>query len=169
MEGLMREFCAAVAICVGVLGTSTTAQSIGERETANTLRAPAGAAGPPATLEAMKWLVGHWTGTGLGGVCGGLWAEPAGGVMMGRYWLVISGKPSFYEFIHLAEEQVAGDEAQTLQRRPDGVGGEGAVRDVPAGEDWPRRGLLRWTDDAAIGEPAADLPRAQGQGRQGAR
>jgi hypothetical protein len=104
MEGLMRESCAAVAICVVLLGASTTAQTIGERETANTLRAAAGSAGPPATLEAMKWLVGHWKGTGLGGVSEEMWSEPAGGVMMGMYRLVINGKPSFYEFIHLAEE-----------------------------------------------------------------
>jgi hypothetical protein len=81
-----------------------TAQSIGERETANTLRASAGAAGPAATLEQMKWLVGHWRGTGLGGVSEEMWSEPAGGVMMGMYRLVINGKPSFYEFIHLAED-----------------------------------------------------------------
>ena len=100
----MRVSWSAVVLCVVLLGTSVSAQSIGERETANTLRAPAGAAGPPATLEAMKWLVGHWKGTGLGGVSEEMWAEPAGGVMMGMYRLVISGKPSFYEFIHLAEE-----------------------------------------------------------------
>jgi hypothetical protein len=100
----MRVSCAAVAMCVVFLGASFSAQSIGERETANTLRAPAGAAGPPATLEAMKWLAGHWKGTGLGGVSEEMWSEPAGGVMMGMYRLVISGKPSFYEFIHLAEE-----------------------------------------------------------------
>ncbi len=100
----MRRSCAAIAICVVLLAASITAQSIGERQTANTLRASAGAAGPPATLDQMKWLIGHWKGTGLGGVSEELWSEPAGGVMMGMYRLVISGKPSFYEFIHLAEE-----------------------------------------------------------------
>jgi hypothetical protein len=100
----MRDFCAAVAICVVVAGAFTVAQSIGERETANTLRASAVAAGPPATLDQMKWLVGHWKGTGLGGISEEMWSEPAGGVMMGMYRLVINGKPSLYEFIHLAEE-----------------------------------------------------------------
>jgi hypothetical protein len=32
-------------------------------------------------------------------------SAPAGGVMMGMYRLVIDGKPSFYEFLHLAEDQ----------------------------------------------------------------
>jgi hypothetical protein len=60
----MRVSWSAVVLCVVLLGTSVGAQGIGERETANTLRAPGGAAGPPATLDAMKWLVGHWKGTG---------------------------------------------------------------------------------------------------------
>jgi Domain of unknown function (DUF6265) len=34
-----------------------------------------------------------------------IWADPLGGVMMGMYRLVIDGKPSFYEFMHLSEEQ----------------------------------------------------------------
>jgi hypothetical protein len=75
-----------------------------ETQTANTLTAPVDFAGPPATLADMKWLVGHWKGTGLGGVSEEMWSEPAGGVMMGMYRLVLNGKPSFYEFIHLAEE-----------------------------------------------------------------
>lgn len=100
----MRRSCAAIAICVVLLAASLTAQSIGERQTANTMRASAGAAGPPATLDQMTWLIGHWKGTGLGGVSEEMWSAPAGGVMMGMYRLVIAGKPSFYEFIHLAEE-----------------------------------------------------------------
>jgi hypothetical protein len=31
-----------------------------ERETANTLEAPADLAGPAATLADVKWLIGHW-------------------------------------------------------------------------------------------------------------
>jgi hypothetical protein len=75
-----------------------------ERQTANTLKAAADFAGPAATLADMKWLIGHWKGTGLGGVSEEIWSEPAGGVMMGMYRLILNGKPSFYEFIHLAEE-----------------------------------------------------------------
>jgi Domain of unknown function (DUF6265) len=90
-----------VAVLLLLFAVSATAQ---EYQTANTLRAGADVAGPPATLADMKWLVGHWKGTGLGGVSEEIWAEPAGGVMMGMYRLVLSGKPSFYEFIHLAEE-----------------------------------------------------------------
>jgi hypothetical protein len=34
-----------------------------------------------------------------------IWADAVGGVMMGMYRLVIDGKPSFYEFMHLAEDK----------------------------------------------------------------
>lgn len=97
----MRVNWSAVVVCLAVVGSTAIAQ---EREPGNTLRATTGATPPPATLESMQWLVGHWKGTGLGGVSEEMWAEPAGGVMMGMYRLVIDGKPSFYEFIHLAEE-----------------------------------------------------------------
>ena len=74
-----------------------------ERQTANTIKAPAGA-GPKATLADMGWLVGHWTGTGLGGVSEEIWSEPASGAMMGMYRLVVGGKVVFYEFLTLVEE-----------------------------------------------------------------
>jgi hypothetical protein len=64
-----------------------------------------GSKSPAAALTDMAWLVGHWKGTGLGGFSEEIWADPVGGVMMGMYRLVINGKPSFYEFMHLAEDQ----------------------------------------------------------------
>jgi hypothetical protein len=74
------------------------------QQTANTLRAAEGVQSPPATVESIRWLIGHWKGPGLGGVSEEIWAEPAGGVIMGMYRLVQEDKPSFYEFILLAEE-----------------------------------------------------------------
>lgn len=75
----------ALALFLLTLACPVAAQ---ERQTANTLKAPADFAGPAATLADMKWLVGHWKGTGLGGVSEEIWTEPAGGVMMGMYRLV---------------------------------------------------------------------------------
>jgi hypothetical protein len=72
--------------------------------TTNTLRAAEDVPSPPATLESVLWLLGHWKGPGLGGVSEEIWAEPAGGSIMGMYRLVQDGKPSFYEFILLSEE-----------------------------------------------------------------
>lgn len=59
---------------------------------------------PPATLEAAAWLAGHWVGEGLGGVSEEIWSPPAGGAMMGAYRLLSDGKPVFYEFLLLVEE-----------------------------------------------------------------
>ena len=59
---------------------------------------------PPATLASVAWLQGHWVGDGLGGVSEELWSPAAGGVMMGMYRLLRAGKPVFYEFLMLVEE-----------------------------------------------------------------
>jgi hypothetical protein len=61
-------------------------------------------ASPPATLSDIAWLQGHWTGEGLGGVSEEIWSPANGGVMMGMYRLLKDGKPVFYEFLMLVEE-----------------------------------------------------------------
>ena len=59
---------------------------------------------PPATLASMSWLQGRWIGEGLGGVSEEIWSPAAGGGMMGAYRLLKDGKPVFYEFLMLVEE-----------------------------------------------------------------
>jgi hypothetical protein len=59
---------------------------------------------PPATLADMAWLEGHWVGEGLGGVSEEIWSPARGGTMMGMYRLLKDGKPVFYEFLMLVEE-----------------------------------------------------------------
>lgn len=59
---------------------------------------------PPATLDQVAWLAGHWVGEGLGGVSEEMWSPPAGGAMMGNYRLLKDGAPVFYEFLLLVEE-----------------------------------------------------------------
>jgi hypothetical protein len=59
---------------------------------------------PPATLADVAWLAGHWVGDGLGGVSEETWSPARAGTMMGTYRLVKDGKPVFYEFLLLAEE-----------------------------------------------------------------
>jgi hypothetical protein len=95
----------AMAILLGMLASVPSAQVPEDRRAPNTLRLTPGTARPAATLADMAWLVGRWKGTGPGGVSEEIWADPIGGVMMGMYRLVIDGKPSFYEFMHLSEEQ----------------------------------------------------------------
>lgn len=38
-------------------------------QTTNTMAAPGAGASPRATLTDVRWLVGSWEGTGLGGTC----------------------------------------------------------------------------------------------------
>lgn len=59
---------------------------------------------PPATLAAISWLAGRWVGEGLGGESEEIWSPPAGGAMMGTYRLLREGRPVFYEFLLLVEE-----------------------------------------------------------------
>jgi hypothetical protein len=88
-----------VVVVLG-LGAPSAAQTA---TTPNTLSASS-AVPPRATLKDVQWLVGRWTGTGLGGVSEEVWADAAGGAMMGMYRLVINGKVSFYELMNLVEE-----------------------------------------------------------------
>lgn len=60
---------------------------------------------PPASLDQVAWLAGHWIGEGLGGVSEEMWSPPAGGAMMGTYRLLKDGAPVFYEFLLLVEEK----------------------------------------------------------------
>jgi hypothetical protein len=94
----------AVAVLI-LVSAPASAQTSDAHETAHTLKLVPGAARPKAALSSVAWLVGSWKGQGLGGVSEETWSAPAGGVMMGMYRLVIDGKPSFYEFLHLAEDQ----------------------------------------------------------------
>lgn len=71
-------------------------------QTPNTIPAPADAV--RATIADIAWLTGEWTGTGLGGVSEETWSAPAAGGMIGMYRLLVDGKPSFYEFMNLVEE-----------------------------------------------------------------
>ena len=80
------------------------AQSVLEdRQTPNTLRSREGASAP-ASLADFGWLIGHWRGTGLGGVSEEVWTAPAGGAMMGMYRLITKDAVTFYEFLTLVEE-----------------------------------------------------------------
>ena len=75
-----------------------------ERRTPNTVTAPAGTPGPRATLADLAWFEGEWAGPGLGGQCEEVWSGPAGGAMMGMFRLLKDGKPVFYEFLTLVEQ-----------------------------------------------------------------
>jgi hypothetical protein len=78
---------------------------------------------PPAALADIAWRQGAWIGEGLGGVSEEVWSPARGGVMMGMYRLLKDGKPVFYEFLMLVEEN--GTLAMKLKHfNPDFMGWE---------------------------------------------
>ncbi len=91
--------------CALILATSlcATETNAAEALTANTLRLSPGEAPARATIDAMSWLAGTWTGAGLGGDTEEIWSSPRAGVMMGVYRLIRDGEPVFYEIMTLSE------------------------------------------------------------------
>lgn len=56
-------------------------------------------------FEKLSWWNGHWVGTGLGGDCEMTWDPPAGGTITGLFKFMKEGKPVFYEFILLSNDE----------------------------------------------------------------
>jgi hypothetical protein len=100
----------AVAIAMLALASSTFAQS---KQTENTLKLD----GPPGkgTLADAAFLVGHWSGPGLGGTCEEVWVPPLAGSseMMGMFRFVRDGKTQFTEHFVLVPD----GESLTLRLR----------------------------------------------------
>ena len=74
----MRGFCSLVA--AGLLATSgvVSAQETRVGET--------GFESPPATIAQMDWMIGQWTGTGIGGApAHESWLPPVGKTMVGTF------------------------------------------------------------------------------------
>lgn len=63
-----------------------------------------GAVSPPATIEDLAWIAGHWRGEGLGGQSEEIIAPPLGGQITGMFRQTkADGSLMFYEFYHFAE------------------------------------------------------------------
>jgi hypothetical protein len=74
-----------------------------------------GAAGsaPPATLQDVAWMAGHWTGQVEGGLSDEVWAAPQGDSMMGMWRLLVGGKTKLFELLTITQE----DDGPTLRLR----------------------------------------------------
>lgn len=57
------------------------------------------------SIQDLAWLEGSWQGVGLGGVCEEIWEKPNDDTMMGMFKMMKEGKPVFYEFFILFENQ----------------------------------------------------------------
>lgn len=70
----------------------------------NTVQKDSATVSPPATIEDIKWLEGHWKGDAFGGITEEIWSPPLGGSMIGSFRLVKDNKVNFYEFCTIREE-----------------------------------------------------------------
>ncbi|MFC3417762.1 DUF6265 family protein [Algoriphagus hitonicola] len=57
-----------------------------------------------ARVENFSWLVGYWSGPGLGGECEEVWLPPVDGHMIGTFRFWSEGKLVFSEFMHLIQD-----------------------------------------------------------------
>ncbi len=87
-------------------GLRLASSAVGQTNiTENTLRLEEGSAAAPATLRSVAFLAGSWVGTGLGGEVEEVWTAPSAGSMIGNFKLLQKGKPNFYEFMVISEEE----------------------------------------------------------------
>jgi hypothetical protein len=55
-------------------------------------------------VKDLRWMVGYWTGTGLGGECEEVWMPAVDGQMIGTFRFWDNGKLVFSEFMNLIQE-----------------------------------------------------------------
>jgi hypothetical protein len=55
-------------------------------------------------VEELNWLVGYWTGPGLGGECEEVWMPAVDGHMVGTFRLWKDGQLVFSEFLNLVQD-----------------------------------------------------------------
>ncbi len=79
------------------IGTEASAQNI--------RHAQPGATPPPAQIEQLAWLVGHWEGEGIGGRSYETISPPAAGQMAGHFQQVSEKGVQFYEFYHFVPHE----------------------------------------------------------------
>ena len=70
----------------------------------NTISKAKDSKSPPATLENVKWLAGHWRGEAFGGITEEIWSPPLGGSMMCAFRLIKDDKVDFYELCTIVED-----------------------------------------------------------------
>ena len=68
-----------------------------------TRTAAPGSVPPAASLADLAWLEGEWTGEGFDSVLHENYSAPVGGQMPGHFYAAQNGRPTFYEFVMIAE------------------------------------------------------------------
>jgi hypothetical protein len=55
-------------------------------------------------VEDLSWIIGYWTGPGLGGECEEVWMPAVDGHMVGTFRFWMQGELVFSEFMNLVQE-----------------------------------------------------------------
>jgi hypothetical protein len=98
---MLRPLIAGLAFAL-LAATASAQQPVALTE--HTLRLAKGQPSPPATIADAAFLVGHWSGTGLGGTFEEICTAPRKGVMVGMYRGLKDDAPTFNELLVLREE-----------------------------------------------------------------
>lgn len=78
--------------CIAFSGNAQNTRSLAKGQTS-----------PPASLEEISWMEGHWKGEAFGGITEEIWSPPLGGSMLFSFKHVAEGKVTFYELGHIRE------------------------------------------------------------------
>ncbi len=96
----MRIFLTLIAAALMIAAPVQAADTTVEIKTLNE-----GETSPPAKIEDLSWLAGHWKGSGLGGQSEELISAPHDGAMMGAFRQTKpDGSVFFYEFYLFAKQ-----------------------------------------------------------------
>jgi hypothetical protein len=79
------------AVCGGAAGAKLEVRALAPGETS-----------PPATIEDVAWMAGHWVGEDGSEE---VFSAPAGGQIMGMFRMLQDGAPVIYEFELIAESE----------------------------------------------------------------
>lgn len=86
-------------IAILVLALLGTAANAAEADGTHVRQLADGASSPPAQLQDIAWIAGHWQGEAFGGTVEEVWSAPLADGMMGMFRLVADGQTSFYELM----------------------------------------------------------------------
>lgn len=97
-EGKMIAFLNPAGLPMEIIERSEPQEDMSENEVADEPNMP------PAKIEDMAWLAGHWLGEGLGGISEEMWTPPAAGEMLGMYRSTKDDQVVFYELLTIIEQ-----------------------------------------------------------------
>ena len=75
-----------------------------QSRSANTLHLNDEQTSPPAKIEDIAWLSGHWQGQVWDGTIQQVWSMPSAGSMMAAFKFIKDDKVKFYELLIISEE-----------------------------------------------------------------